>query len=82
MSRAEQLEEQKLNQRKTKQGVRQAKTGSKKHKFDLEAHLERQEGGLYKTGAEWHAERNSKTKKKKQKADKKKRDEAVLKKKK
>ena len=72
MSRAEQLEQQRLKQRKAKQGVRQAKTGPAKHKFDLEAHEARKSGAAYKTGAEWHAERNSKKKVEKQKASKKK----------
>lgn len=72
LSRAEQLEQQRLNQRKVKQGVRQAKTGAAKHKFDLEAHEARKSGAAYKTGSEWHAERNSKKKVEKQKVGKKK----------
>ena len=60
MTRAEQLEQQKLNQRKVKSGVRMMKTGPAKHKFDLEAHNARKNGGLYKTGKEWHEARNSK----------------------
>ena len=72
LSRAEQLEQQRLKQRKVKQGVRQAKTGPAKHKFDLEAHEARKAGAAYKTGAEWHSERNSKKKVEKQKAGKKK----------
>ncbi len=72
LSRAEQLEQQRLNQRKVKQGVRQAKTGPAKHKFDLEAHEARKSGATYKTGSEWHSERNSKKKVEKQKLGKKK----------
>ena len=60
MTRAEQLEQQKLNQRKVKSGVRMMKTGPAKHKFDLEAHNARKNGGLYKTGKDWHEARNSK----------------------
>ena len=34
--------------RKVKAGVRMMKTGPAKHKFDLEAHEARKNGGLYK----------------------------------
>ena len=42
LSKKQQMEQQRLNTRKARAGIRQAKTGASKHKFDAEAHAQRQ----------------------------------------